>query len=278
MNGAIIVNKEKDMTSRDVVNKLNKILKTKSIGHIGTLDPLATGVLVCLVGKATKLSNTLVHESKEYIASFKLGILTDTLDITGKVLDTKIINVTEEDLKDTLKSFVGTYEQEVPLYSAVKINGKRLYDYARSNEKVNLPKRNVTISRIELLSFDDDIVKIKTTVSKGTYIRSLINDIASRLNTYGVMTDLVRTKLGDFKIEDASYLEEVANNNYHLYSIEELLNPEVINIKDEELIHFKNGNIVKYKTDSYVLYKYHNENIALYQKLNDKEIKPLIMF
>ena len=214
MNGVIVVNKPKGITSRDVVNKLVKVFGTKSIGHIGTLDPMATGVLVCLIGKYTKLGSIMVNHNKEYIATFKLNVLSDTLDSEGKVLktDNKIISL--EDMQGAIEHFNGlTYMQEVPIYSAVKVNGKKLYDYARNNEDVILPKKEVTIYKLELVSFEDE-VKIKCKVSKGTYIRALIRDICAYLGTYGVMTDLVRTKLGDYDIGDAYSLDDISTVSY----------------------------------------------------------------
>ena len=274
INGAVIINKPSNMTSRDVVNILCKKLNTKSIGHIGTLDPLATGVLVCLLGKYTKLTNILINHDKEYIASFKLGILTDTLDITGTILKEENYNLNKDELTKVLNSFIGSYNQEVPAYSAIKVNGKKLYEYARNNQVVDLPKRMVNIYSLELLDIDNDIITIKTTVSKGTYIRSLIRDIGASLNTYATMTSLIRTRLGNFKIEDSSNIDD----DYKLLSLEELLDIEVIEIKDDdELKKIKNGQILNIKSDKYILFKYLNKDIALYQRYNDK-VKPLIMF
>ena len=277
LNGAIVVNKSSNMTSRDVVNVLCKKFNTKSIGHIGTLDPLATGVLVCLIGKYTKLSNILINHDKEYIASFKLGILTDTLDITGNVLkeDNTIIN--KDRITKVLNYFIGTYEQEVPIYSAVKINGKKLYEYARNNEQIVLPKREVTIYSLELLEINEDIITIKTKVSKGTYIRSLIRDIGIRLNTYATMTNLERTKLGNFDINDAYSLDDIKNDNYQLLSIKDLLDVNIIEIDNDNLLFkVRNGQILDINSDKYILFKYHGIEIALYEKINDK-IKPCIM-
>lgn len=276
-NGLLVVNKPSGMTSRDVVNILNKKLKTKSIGHTGTLDPLADGVLVCLIGKYTKLANILVNHDKEYIAKFKLGTLTDTLDIIGKVIDTKEKNVSKEKLIEALKHFTCTYNQEVPIYSAVKVNGKKLYEYARQNKEVDLPKKEVTIYSLELLDLSDEIT-IRCKVSKGTYIRSLINDIGIYLNTYACMTNLTRTKLGDFTLDNSYTLEEIENNNYKLLDLKDFLDIEEIKLNDEDYKYVKNGNIMNYQTDKYVLYTYKNENIALYQKHNQETIKPLIMF
>lgn len=278
MQGAIIVNKAPDMTSRDVINILNKKFNTKSIGHTGTLDPIAEGVLVCLIGKYTKLTDILINHDKEYIASFKLGILTDTLDITGKILKEEKINLTKEEIQKTILSFKGTHNQEVPIYSAVKINGKKLYEYARNNEEITLPKREVNIYDIELLNIDNDIITIKTKVSKGTYIRSLIRDIGLKLNTNATMTKLIRTKLGKFTIEESYTLEDIQNDNYKLLSLEDLINLDTININEEMLFKIKNGQIIDYQTDKYILYKYNNQDIALYKPYQNNKIKPFIMF
>lgn len=278
MNGLLVVNKPKNYTSRDVVNVLNKVFNTKAIGHIGTLDPLATGVLVCLIGKYTKLNNLLTMHNKEYIADFKLGILTDTLDATGRVLDTSNNFIKKEKLVRALKKFKKTYMQEVPMYSAVKVNGRKLYDYARHDEEVVPPKKRVTIYDIELLDYEYDDVKIRCTVSKGTYIRALIRDICQYLKTYGVMTGLVRTKINDFKIEDAYTLDEIRNGNYKLLSLEDFLDFKVIDLDEDNLNRIKNGNIYCDRENDYILFKYLNENIALYYRINEEELKPLIMF
>ncbi|MBD9114902.1 tRNA pseudouridine(55) synthase TruB, partial [bacterium] len=160
MNGILIVNKSEGFTSRDVVNKLSKIFNTKKIGHTGTLDPIAKGVLVVVIGKYTKLCEDLTQTFKEYIATFKLGILTDTLDITGKILDEKDVTVTEEEIRNVIASYKCVYDQEVPIYSSVKINGRKLYEYARNGENVVLPKRKVDIKNIEVIDINKDIVKI----------------------------------------------------------------------------------------------------------------------
>lgn len=278
MNGLLVVNKPKNYTSRDVVNALNKVFNTKAIGHIGTLDPLATGVLVCLIGKYTKLNNLLTMHNKEYIVDFKLGILTDTLDATGRVLDTSNNFIKKEKLVRALKKFKKTYMQEVPMYSAVKVNGRKLYDYARHGEEVVPPKKKVTIYDIELLDYEYDDVKIRCTVSKGTYIRALIRDICQYLKTYGVMTGLVRTKINDFKIEDAYTLDEIRNGNYKLLSLEDFLDFKVIDLDENNLNRIKNGNIYCDRENDYILFKYLNEDIALYYRINEEELKPLIMF
>ena len=225
--GIILVNKEKDMTSFDVVNEISHLFGIKRVGHTGTLDPLAEGVLLVAIGKATKVVELLTATYKEYIATVKLGIKTDTLDITGKVLEQKEVpNL--ENLDEVLNSFKKTYLQEVPIYSAVKVNGKKLYEYARNNEQVELPKKTVTIKEVELLDKTEDTFKFKTLVSKGCYIRSLINDIGNELNTYATMTELTRTKQGKVSIEETKTLKDIKNGNFKLYEIDEVLEIPVI--------------------------------------------------
>lgn len=269
MNGILIVNKSEGFTSRDVVNKLSKIFNTKKIGHTGTLDPIAKGVLVVVIGKYTKLCEDLTQTYKEYIATFKLGILTDTLDITGKILDEKDVTVTEEEIRNVIASYKCVYDQEVPIYSSVKINGRKLYEYARNGENVVLPKRKVDIKNIEVIDINKDIVKIKCLVSKGTYIRSLIRDIGSSLNTFATMTDLIRSKQGIFDIRDSYTLEDIENGNYKLIDIEDVMDICVID-DNTYLKDVTNG--VKLKLDienKYILFKYEGNNIALYKKDND---------
>lgn len=281
MNGIIIVNKPKDYTSRDVVNILSKVLNTKKVGHTGTLDPLAEGVLVCTVGKCTKLCEYLTSETKEYIATMQFGILTDTLDVTGNILKTSDIIPKKAEIENALKYFERKYYQEVPLYSSVKVKGKKLYEYARNEELVELPKRLVEIKKIELLEYHNDIVKFKVLVSKGTYIRSLIRDIGSYLQTYATMTALVRTKQGKYSLENSYTIEQIKNNNYKILSLEDLFKEyPLIEVNKEEKIKIQNGQEFNniYKTN-FVLFTYKKNLIALYvvNKKNLEKIKPLIL-
>ena len=265
MNGILIVNKRDGFTSRDVVNKLSKVFNTKKIGHTGTLDPIAKGVLVVVLGKYTKLCEDLTQTYKEYIATFKLGILTDTLDIAGNIIDEKSVNVSEEKIRNVISNYKCVYDQEVPIYSSVKINGRKLYEYARNGEEVTLPKREVDIKSIEVLEINKDIIKIKCLVSKGTYIRSLIRDIGESLNTHATMTDLIRTKQGIFDIKDSYTIEDIENGNYKLINIEDVLDLCVIN--NEYIKEATNG--VKLELDiknKYILFKSNNEEVALYKK------------
>ena len=277
-NGLLVVNKPKGITSRDVVNKVCRKFNTKSVGHIGTLDPLAEGVLVCLIGKYTKLANILTNHNKEYIASFKLGILTDTLDITGNFLKEGKKDFNKNEIINALNHFKGKYNQEVPIYSAVKVNGKKLYEYARNNIDVKLLSKIVNIYDIELIDIKDDIITIKCKVSKGTYIRSLIRDIGAFLDTYATMTSLVRTTLGNFNIDEAYTLEDIENNNYKLLKLTDFLDVVTKKIDNEEdYKHIKNGNVMNINTNNYILFTYEDEDIALYEPFDNK-IKPLIMF
>lgn len=279
MNGLIVVNKEKGKTSRDIVNELNIILGTKKIGHTGTLDPIASGVLVCVIGKYTKLVNILVNDTKEYIAEIKLGISTDTLDITGNIISTSIVDITKNDILKVFKYYKKSYLQEVPLYSSVHVNGKRLYDYARSNVEVTSPKRKVTIYNLELISFNKDIVTFKVKVSKGTYIRSLIKDICNKLNIDGTMNNLIRIKQGNFTLEEAYKIEDIKNNNYKLLNIKEFLDYKVIELPDNLINKVLNGNRINniFNIDNRVIFTYKNKDIAIYE-VDKKDLKPLIMF
>ncbi len=282
MDGVLIVNKEKGVTSRDVVNKICKILNTKKVGHTGTLDPIATGVLVVCVGKATKLVEILTSEDKEYIATVKLGVLTDTLDTDGKVLEEKDVFIKKEDLVSTLNSFVGFYDQEVPIYSAVKINGKKLYEYARSNTEVELPKRRVEIKKIELLEFDKDHYKFKVLVSKGTYIRSLIKDINDKLKIIGSMSDLIRTKQGGFDIKDSYTISEINDNKYNLLTITDVIRDENSVIIDDALFKVvKNGGLIdNVYNKSFVTFIYNEKVVSIYKSYekDNSKMKPYKMF
>ena len=234
-SGVLVINKPKDVTSFDVVNDISHLFGIKRIGHTGTLDPLAEGVLVITIGQATKIAELLTAEYKEYEAGVLLGVDTDTLDITGKTLNTKVVPYDIE-IEKYVNSFKKTYLQEVPIYSAVKVNGKKLYEYARNNEIVELPKKEVTIKEIEVLRTEKNNFTFRCLVSKGCYIRSLIRDIATSLDTYATMTSLIRTKQGKFTIEESNTLEELKQGKYHLYRIEEVLDYPIIRV-DKELEH-----------------------------------------
>ncbi len=276
MNEVLVIDKPKNMTSRDVVNIVSKKFHTKKVGHTGTLDPLATGVLVILVGKYTSLVEIITSYDKIYEAEITLGIETDTMDITGNIIKEEKCNFSKEEIIEALNSMVGEYEQIVPAYSAVKINGKKLYEYARENKEVELPKRKVNIKSLELISeikYKENkvIFNIRTNVSKGTYIRSLVTDIASKLGTIGTMSELRRIKQGNISIEDADTLEDLENDTYRFYDINKCLK-DIYSVELDEQLLKKVTNGVQlenvYKKEL-VLFKYKGSNIAIYKADNN---------
>ena len=283
-NGILIVNKLSGITSRDVVNIVGKTLNTKKVGHTGTLDPMATGVLVLCLGNALKVCELITANDKEYIAKVILGIETETLDTTSPIINTKKTNITKEEIEKVLNSFKGSYLQEVPKYSAVKINGKKLYEYAREGKEIELPKKMVTIYDIQLISDityynDTTSFYIKTTVSKGTYIRSLIRDIGYKLNTYGCMDSLERTRQGIFNIDNSYTLEEIKNNNYKLLSIEESLpNIPLVQVDNKTLFKIKNGvKLKKFFDGDMAIIKDKNKVVAIYKNdLNESKLFKMI--
>ena len=282
MEGIIIVNKPKGITSFDVIRKLKKILKTKKIGHTGTLDPLATGVMLVCVGRATKLASDLEAKDKIYIADFDIGYATDTYDIEGKKIAENIIEVSKENLKQSIKKFIGNIKQIPPMYSAIKIDGNKLYHLARKGIEVERPKRDVTIEYINLLDFKDNKVKIETKVSKGCYIRSLIYDIGQDLGSYATMTALQRKQVGDYSLENSYSLEQiekmVLNNDFKfLKTIEEMFSYDKYSLQTEkELTLYKNGNTVKIKENlenkRYRIY-FQNEFVGLANIENNNLLK-----
>lgn len=286
-NGILIVNKEKNMTSRDVVNIACKKLGTKHIGHTGTLDPIATGVLVLGINDGCRIIELLTSTNKEYQAEVIVGIETDSLDITGEILNTyNIEKLTTEEVKKALLNFKGKYDQEVPKYSAVHVNGKRLHEYARNNEEVILPKREVEILDIELVDEvrkenNNYIFSFKTVVSKGTYIRSLIRDIGLYLGYPCTMKNLIRLKQGTFPIEKAISIDEIDYNK--LLSIKDALSEyPYIKVDDNISKKVKNGMVLEFDTkEDYILVLDNNDNLlAIYQryKKDITKMKPYCVF
>ena len=209
MDGVIVIRKEKGFTSHDVVAKLRGILHMKKIGHTGTLDPDAEGVLPVALGKATRLVDMITDKEKTYEAVMRLGIVTDTQDMSGTVLSqTEDISVTEEELRTVIGSFVGDYMQVPPMYSALKVNGKKLYELAREGKTVERKARPVHFYEIEILDIDFPLVRFCVTCSKGTYIRTLCHDIGEKLGCGAAMETLLRTKVGRFTLDDAITLAQ----------------------------------------------------------------------
>ena len=221
--GFLNIYKPKGLTSHDVVARLRKITKVRQIGHTGTLDPFATGVLPICIGKATRLIEYL-DDDKEYLATVQFGKNTTTYDLEGEITATFDKKVTEEDVKNTLKDFEGEISQIPPIYSAIKVNGKKLYDYARQGQDIEIKPRKVTISKIELKEFDKTSQSAKITVacSKGTYIRSIAYDLGAKLGCGGYLTALERTKAGKFQVNSAIKLEDLTEVSQ---IVENLINP-----------------------------------------------------
>ncbi len=281
MDGIILINKTKGCTSHDVVNKIKHLLNEK-VGHTGTLDPNATGLLPILIGQGTKLSYYLINHDKEYEVTLKLGIKTDTADSEGSIIeeqnvDNRILNI--ENVENILKSFIGKQNQVPPMYSAIKVNGKKLYEYARKNIKVEIKPREIEIYDINLKEINQNEKTINFTVncSKGTYIRSLCEDIAKRLETIGYMKKLNRTKVGIFNIEESIKIEELEDNiqnkeylEKHIISVEDLfikLNGEnnKIILNTKKLTLFLNGVKLSYnlKDGEYRIYNEKNKFIGI---------------
>ncbi len=247
MNGILLVDKPQDWTSHDVVGKLRGILHERRIGHSGTLDPMATGLLVVFVGRATRAVEFAEAHSKEYIAGLRLGITTDTQDITGNVLHETSQNVTENELKSVLSEFFGDIQQIPPMYSAIKIGGKKLYELARKGESVERKPRNVNISKLEIRGREDGAYILDVCCSKGTYIRTLCNDIGEKLGCGGCMSSLRRVKAGMFDIAEAHTIEEIAESpEKYLIPVDKLFcdYPEITVDKRTEL-RLRNGNFIK---------------------------------
>lgn len=248
MEGIIVIDKPIGITSFDVIRVLRRNLKERRIGHTGTLDPLATGILVICVGKATKLAQDIEGYEKEYVADLELGFKTDTYDIEGKVLaKVEEFNISYENFEETLETFKGDIKQIPPMYSAIKVDGKKLYELAREGVEIERKARDVSIKNLETISFDGVKAKIDCTVSKGTYIRSLIYDLGEKLGTFATMTGLRRTRVGEEDLARAFTLEAiekmVSENDFSfLVSIEDYFKFPKVDIEDEnDLKLFVNG-------------------------------------
>ena len=250
MNGVILIHKEKDFTSFDVVAVVRKLTGQKKVGHTGTLDPNATGVLPVLLGTATKAQDIIPCHDKRYRADFRFGIATDTLDIWGKVMEQQPSDITEEQIEGALGSLRGEIEQLPPMYSAVSVGGKRLYQYAREGKEVERRPRKVTVYSLELISFDGAAQSgtLDIYCSNGTYIRTLIDDLAHALGTVGVMTDLVRYEACGYPLDDCMTLDELrqridSGDTSFLHSVESIfMTYDEVVVSDKQAHRFVNGN------------------------------------
>ena len=275
MNGVLIIDKPIGVTSFDVIRDIRKEYGTKKVGHTGTLDPMATGVLPILIGDATKLSDYLMDHDKEYIAVLKLGEKRDTGDSEGKIIETsKVPILTIEEIKNTLKAFIGKISQIPPMYSAIKVNGKKLYELAREGKEIERKPRSVEIYSIELLEVEKnkeniiDKIKFKVNCSKGTYIRTLCEDIAEKLGTVGYMKELRRTRVGRFTLEDIN----------KCVSLEEILSEENAYIlKENEESKLLNGVIIKTNLADGLVRIYKNNEFIGIGEVKNKNLKRKII-
>ncbi len=265
MDKLILINKEMDMTSHDLVNIVRRTTRMKRVGHTGTLDPNATGLMIVAMNKATKLVNYLQNDDKEYILEMKFGLLTDTLDIWGKTLKTEEeIVPTKDELEQVLNSFLGKSKQIPPMYSAIKVDGKKLYELAREDIEIEREAREIEITEIELL--DMSPIKIRVVCSSGTYVRSLVSDIAERLGTIGVMTSLVRTRIGQFNLKDANSVDDIKNNEITYTDPEEALSG-YYKIEYPETSDIYNGRRIELDTtEDLVLITINNKSMAFYER------------
>ncbi len=284
--GFLNINKPEGMSSHNVVYILRKLLGIKQIGHSGTLDPMATGVLVVGIGKATRLFE-LLKEEKEYIATMKFGYESETLDTEGECIKNEEYFPEEEELKAVLKSFLGETEQIPPKYSAIKVKGKKLYELARQGKNIeNIAPRQIKIKDIELLDIDGNIAKIKVNCSKGTYVRSLIRDIAKKLGTTAVMSDLVRTKSGLFKIENSIELNEyteVSDIKNSLINPLDVLEYKHVEIDNSDFKKVKNGipyeliSSEDFKQSETVILTFNNQIVSIGNVLGNKIIQKKVL-
>ena len=268
MFGFINVNKPKGITSHDVVAILRRILKIKQIGHTGTLDPFAEGVLPICIGKATRLIEFLEDE-KAYIGTVQFGKSTDTYDVDGKIINTSEKQITFEDLENALKDFRGEIEQTPPIYSAIKINGKKLYEYAREGKDVEIKPRKVCIQKLEILSFDEikQQAELYIECSKGTYIRSIANDLGLALQAYGYLTKLVRVKAGKFTLRESIELNKLNSTEEclaHLISPLEKLNYPKYELTRAEFDKVSHGNPIQIESQNGItILIYENKIVAV---------------
>ncbi len=278
LNGLILINKPKGYTSHDMVNIIRKKLNMKKIGHTGTLDPNATGVLPILIGKATKISKYLVEHKKTYIATLCLGKKTDTGDSEGNAIEEcnniKILN--KQKIKDELNSFIGKQNQIPPIYSAIKVKGKKLYEYAREEKQVNIKPREIEIYDIKLKKYQNNEITFEVECSKGTYIRTLCEDIAKKLGTIGYMKELKRTKVNEFSIKNSISLEELdcINIKEKIISIEQIFIGNMkIDLNNRKLELFLNGVQLTHELENGLYRIYNNNKFIGLGTVNNKLLK-----
>jgi len=270
MNELLLINKPQNMTSFDVVAIVRKALNIRKVGHTGTLDPNAEGLMIILIDKATKALPFMHLNRKEYIASLKLGIKTSTGDIWGETIVTsQVPEIDEELVVKVLNSFLGRTIQTPPKVSAISVNGKRLYEYARKDQEVEIPKREIEIYEIECIGIDEEI-HFRVQCSSGTYIRSLCEDIAEKLGTVGTMSKLTRTRIESFELKDAYTIDQIRNKDFKFGEISKALNYPVIQIEDPTDV--KNGKKLELESEERVVMLKHNDEVlAIYEKDDEQQ-------
>ena len=268
MDGVVLVKKESGITSHDLVLQARRALNEQRIGHTGTLDPLASGLMILTIGKATKILPFLNHHSKEYICKMQFGYATDSLDITGNLTEQKQFNhISYKQLKVILDGFIGNISQIPPMYSAKKVNGRHLYSMARENTIIERKPINITIYELEILEYIDDLLTFRVVCSTGTYVRSLVEDIAKKSNNLATMISLTRTKIDKYSLDKANTIEMLKNGKYNLISSYDLLSfYPYYQIEDpSDVYHGKRLMLDGYNQDI-VMITYNQEVIAAYQK------------
>lgn len=275
MNGIIVVDKPMDWTSQDVITKIKHLLKLKKVGHVGTLDPIATGVLVVLVNEATKLSDYLMSDNKEYLCEIVIGKSTDTEDVTGKIIETKNVEILEN-VDEVLESLKGDLKQVPPMYSSIHHDGVKLYELARQGKTVERSARDVhiyDIKRCSEITYADGIAKFSfiAKVSKGTYLRTLCVEIGNRLNFPAYMNGLRRLKSGNYTIENSFTLTDIVKGNYQVQSmLSAFTDKKIIEVTDELERRIKNGMKVSLEClDEIIIFTKNKELLAIYEKENN---------
>lgn len=273
--GIIPINKPNGWTSFDVVNKIKHMVKPLKVGHLGTLDPMATGVLLVTVGKATKLFDLMQEKQKTYVAEFEFGYVTDTLDATGEVIKTTNIIPTEQQIKEVLNSFIGKISQIPPKYSAKSVNGVRAYDLARNNQEFELKPKTVEIYNITLLSYDSNRLKLEISCGSGTYIRAIGRDVAEKLNSLATMISLVRTNISNYLVEDCFEIENINKDNVFekLMPIQNFLSLPKLELTDEETFKLVNGQILNVQQEDGEYLVINKENEVAIAEIKENKAK-----
>ena len=284
-NGILNIDKPQCITSHDVVDAIRKVFPNQKVGHTGTLDPLAAGVLPICIGEATKLRDKLVSETKKYSVKMLLGVETDTYDITGRIIFASVLDKDEIYIKERIKRFIGKQQQMPPKYSAIKVEGKKLYQYAREDKDVEIKPREIEIYNIENIKIDLESkeVAFDVTCSKGTYIRSLVNDIGKKIGCGATMTELRRTQTGNFKIEDSIPLYDFLRLDYldmldRVISIEEYFDEnKKITLSEEQLGKFLNGVKIEVESSNQIVRVYSKNKFIGLGTVEEKQLKRFIV-